>query len=116
MGFEHPTFRLQGERSNQLRHHRGDSNGLQINCDFHNSQAREYCAWAWQYYSFREIQYLSQNLLAYSQSWIKQTKNVVMMTKEGSTKIVNFTAFEARVLALLRGHISKDIAHKTHKY
>ena len=71
------------------------------------------CDWVW---SYREIQYLFQNLLAYSQSWIKQTKYVVMITKEGSTKIVKFTAFDAGVLALWRGYISKDIVHKTYKY
>ena len=42
----------------------------------------------------RVIQYLFQNLFAYSQSRIKETKFLVMITKEGSTKIVYFTAFE----------------------
>ena len=31
-----------------------------------------------------------KNLLLYSQTWIRQTKYLVMMTKEESTKIVNF--------------------------
>ena len=26
LGFEHPTFRLRGKRSNPLRHHRGSNN------------------------------------------------------------------------------------------
>ena len=34
--------------------------------------------------------YFLKNLLLYSQAFIRQTKYVVMMTKEGSTKIVNF--------------------------
>ena len=34
--------------------------------------------------------YFLKNLLLYSQALIRQTKYVVMMTKEGSTKIVNF--------------------------
>ena len=37
---------------------------------------------------------------------IRQTKYVVMMTKEGSTKIVNFVTPGAEVLVLGRGHIS----------
>ena len=34
--------------------------------------------------------YFLKNLLLYSQALIRQTKYVVMMTKEGSTKIVKF--------------------------
>ena len=34
--------------------------------------------------------YFFNNLLLYSQAEIRQTKYVVMMTKEGSTKIINF--------------------------
>ena len=47
-----------------------------------------------------------KNLLLYSQALIRQTKYVVMMTKEGSTKIVNFMTPGAGVLVLGRGHIS----------
>ena len=42
----------------------------------------------------------------YSQAQIRQTKYVVMMTKEGSTKIVNFMTPGAEVLVLGHGHIS----------
>ena len=34
--------------------------------------------------------YFSTNLLPNSWAWIRQTKYIVMMTKEESTKIVNF--------------------------
>ena len=50
--------------------------------------------------------YLLKYLPFYSQAWIRQTKYVVMMTKEGSTKILNFMTPGAGVLVLGRGHIS----------
>ena len=50
--------------------------------------------------------YFLKNLLLYSQALIRQTKYVVMMIKEGSTKIVNFMTPGAGVLVLGRGHIS----------
>ena len=37
-----------------------------------------------------KMHYFFKNRLLYSQAYIRQTKYVVMMTKEGSTKIVNF--------------------------
>ena len=39
-------------------------------------------------------------------AWIKQTKQLVMMDNEGSTKIVNFKTLWAGVLVLVCGHIS----------
>ena len=36
-----------------------------------------------------KLHYFFQNLLLYSQALIRQTKSTVMMTNEGSTKIVN---------------------------
>ena len=47
-----------------------------------------------------------KNLLLYSQRKIRQTIYVVMRTKEGSTKIVNFMTPRSGVLALGRGYIS----------
>ena len=47
-----------------------------------------------------------KNLLLDSQALIRQTKYVVMMTKEGSTKIVNFMTPGTGVLVLGHGHIS----------
>ena len=52
------------------------------------------------------LMYFFKNLLLYSQALIRQTKYVVMMTKEGSTKIVNFMTPGAGILVLGRGHIS----------
>ena len=49
--------------------------------------------------------YFLENLL-YFGAWIRQTKCVRMMSKEGCTKIVNFMTAGARVLVLGRGHIS----------
>ena len=37
-----------------------------------------------------KMHYFFKNLLLNSQALIRQTKYVVMMTKEGSTKIINF--------------------------
>ena len=53
-----------------------------------------------------KMHYFFKNLLLNSQALIRQTKYVVMMTKEGSTKIVNFMTPGAGVLVLGRGHIS----------
>ena len=50
--------------------------------------------------------YFLKNRLHYSGAWFRQTKCIVMMTKEGSTKIVNFMTPGAGVLVLGRGHIS----------
>ena len=53
-----------------------------------------------------KLLYFLENLLLYSQALIRQTKYVVMMTKEGSTKIVNFMTPGVGVLVLGCGHIS----------
>ena len=37
-----------------------------------------------------KMHYFFKNLLLYSQAWIRQTKYIVMMTIEGSNKIVTF--------------------------
>ena len=49
---------------------------------------------------------LFKNLLLYSHAWIRQTKYIVMITKEESTKIVNFMTPGARVLVLGCVHTS----------
>ena len=54
-----------------------------------------------------KLHYFFKNFLLYSQAQIRQTKYVVMMTKEGSTKIVNFMTPGAGVLVQGRGHISQ---------
>ena len=56
-----------------------------------------------------KLMYFLKNLLLYSQALIRQTKYVVMMTKEGSTKIINFMTPGAGVLVLGRGHILSHI-------
>ena len=53
--------------------------------------------------------YFLKNRLLCSQVLIRQTKYVVMMTKEGSTKIVNFMTLVVGVLVLGRGHISHRV-------
>ena len=53
-----------------------------------------------------KMHYFFINLLLYSQALIRQTKYVVMMTKEGSPKIINIMTPGAGVLVLGRGHIS----------
>ena len=47
-------------------------------------------AGAWLLSHIVKLHYFFNNLLLYSQALIKQTKYIVMMTKEGCTKIVNF--------------------------
>ena len=42
----------------------------------------------------------------YSQTYIRQSKYTVMMTKEGSTKILNFITFGAGVFVLRHGRIT----------
>ena len=53
-----------------------------------------------------KMHYFLKNLLVYSHEKIRQTKYIVMMTKEGSTKIVNFMTPGAGILMLGRDHIS----------
>ena len=54
-----------------------------------------------------KMHYFFKNLLKYSQSqtYIRQTKCILMITKEWSTKIVNFINPVAVVLVLRRDHI-----------
>ena len=53
-----------------------------------------------------KMHYFFKNLLLYSQAYIRQTKYIVMMTKEESTKIVNFMTPGTWALLIGRGHIS----------
>ena len=53
--------------------------------------------------------YFFKNHLLYSHECIRQTKYIVVMTKEGSTKIVNFMTPRPGVLVLGPGHISNII-------
>ena len=52
------------------------------------------------------LMYFLKNPLLYSGAWFRQTKFIVMMTKEGSPTIVNFMIPGAGVLLLGRDHIS----------
>ena len=52
------------------------------------------------------MHYFFKNLLVCSQAQIRQTKYIVMMTKEGCTKIVNFMNPGAVVLVRGFGHMS----------
>ena len=48
-----------------------------------------------------KINYFYENFLLYSLASIRQTEGIVMTSKEGSTKIVNFmTSARARILVL----------------
>ena len=53
-----------------------------------------------------KLMYFIENILLYFGAWFRQTKYKVMMTKEGSTKFVNFMTPWAGVLVLGCGHIS----------
>ena len=50
---------------------------------------QEFLYWAWLYTGSEKCN-ISSPLLVYTRTWIRQIKYIVMMTKEGSTKIVNF--------------------------
>ena len=52
-----------------------------------------------------KMNYFNENLL-YSLAKIRQTEGIVMMSKEGSTKTVNFLIPRAGILVLGRGQIS----------
>ena len=67
--------------------------------DIMTPQGRDSCGRAWPYKSYSENALFLKNLLLYSQAWIRQTKYIVMMTKEGSTQIMNFMTPGAGVLA-----------------
>ena len=56
-----------------------------------------------------KVYYFFKNLLLYSHAYIRQTKYKVIMTKEGSTKIVNFMIPWAGVFVLRCGHISHKV-------
>ena len=58
-----------------------------------------------------KLMYFFKNLLLYSQALNRQTKYVVMMTKEGSTKIVNFMIPGVGVLVLGCGHSHRVKMH-----
>ena len=53
-----------------------------------------------------KMHYFFENLLLYFQTKGRQTKYIVMMTKEESTKILNYMTPQAGVLVLGCGHIS----------
>ena len=53
-----------------------------------------------------KLMYFFKNLLLYLGAWFRQTKCLVMMTKEKSTRIVNFVSPRAGVLLLGCGHMS----------
>ena len=64
------------------------------NCKFHDSQGRDSCAKAWPCTckSYSEKCIISLKIFYSSKfwAWIRQTKYVVMINKEGSNKIFNF--------------------------
>ena len=53
-----------------------------------------------------KLMHFLKNLLLYSGAWFRKTKYIVMMTKEGSTKIVKIMTPRAGFLMLGLGHIS----------
>ena len=57
-------------------------------------------------YDIMKMHYIFKILVRYSQAKIRQSKYIVIMTKEGSTKIRNFMNPGAGVNLLGRGHIN----------
>ena len=52
------------------------------------------------------MHYSFKNILLNSQTLIRQTKHLVMMTEEASTKIVNFMTLGSGILVVGCGHMS----------
>ena len=59
------------------------------------------------------MHYFFKNLLLYSQALIRQTKSRVMMTNEGSTKIVNVMT---PGIGVLEASVRPNISHKVKMY
>ena len=76
------------------------------NWKFHELQGRGSCAKVCPYKSYSENTLFLLNLLLYSGAWFIQTMCIVIMTEEGSTKIVNFMTSGLGVLVLRCGHMS----------
>ena len=57
--------------------------------------------------NFGNLVYFYKNLLLHSGAWFRQTKSIVMMTKDRSTKIQNFMTPGAGFLILGHGNISE---------
>ena len=73
---------------------------------FTYQRVRVSCTVAWLYKLFSEIALLLLNLLLISGAWFRQTKCKVMLTIEGSFKIVNFMTPVAGFLVQGRGYKS----------
>ena len=52
-----------------------------------------------------KMHYFFKSLLIYSHAYIRKTKFIVLMTKEGSTKIVNYMTPGAGIFVLRCGHM-----------
>ena len=52
-----------------------------------------------------KLMYFFKDLFFHLGAWLRQTKCILMMTKEGSTKFVQFMTTGAGVLVLGRGHL-----------
>ena len=61
-----------------------------------------------------KMHYFFKNLHLYSQAYIRQTKYIVLINKEGSTKIVTFMTPGAGVLVLGCGHFDQIV--KMHNF
>ena len=79
------------------------------NCTFHDPCERGSCDGAWPYESLSKNDLFLSNLLLCSQAQIRQTKYmkcIIIMTKLGSTKIVNFMTLWLGVLVVRCSYIS----------
>ena len=96
-----------------------DQGRVYQNCNFHDPRAGVLVLNLGQISHIVKIHYFFKNLLLYSQAYIKQTRYKVMMTKEGSTKIVNFLTPWQFFFVLKHGyirhivnmHLKKDSTH-----
>ena len=52
-----------------------------------------------------KVYYFLKNLLLYSHAYIRQTKYIVMMTNEGSPKLIDFMTPGTGLIVERRGHI-----------
>ena len=97
------SFLVLGIDQTNLVYRNHDQGRVYQNCKFHFPWGWGSCARAWPYAFF------FKNLLLYSQAQIRQTKYIVIITKEGSTQIVNFMTIWVWILVLGCGYIIRFI-------
>ena len=86
---------------------RGEVKSVKLmNSKFHDPWGRASCAKVWPYKFYSE----NTLFLLNSKTQIRQTEDIVMLSLEQFTKIVNFMTTRAEILVLGRGQISHEFS------